>query len=89
MLVKLIQDQAHAIHEAVHVRRGTLVVGRALMRNECLLECLEISHPLEGKSVRLNIRLVEDDNERELGLVKDTEESQPRSTLKTGQEGLD
>jgi hypothetical protein len=29
--------------------------------------------------MRLNIGLVEDDNERELGLVKDAEEYQPRS----------
>jgi hypothetical protein len=79
MLVKLIQDKAHAIHEAVHVRRGTLVIRCALMRCKCFLECFEISHPLDSKCMRLNIGLVEDDNERELGLVKDAEEYQPRS----------
>jgi hypothetical protein len=73
MLVKLVQDKAHAIHEAVHVPRGTLVIGRGLMGCECFLECFEISHPLEGKCMRLNISLVEDDDERKLGLVKNTE----------------
>ena len=83
MLVKLIQDEAHAIHETVHIRRGTLVVGRALMRCQCFLERLEISHPLEGKCVWLNINLVEDDDERKFGLVKDTEEYL-LATLTTG-----
>jgi hypothetical protein len=72
MLVKLVQDKAHAIHETVHVRRCTLVVHRALVRCEGFLKRLEISHPLEGKCVRLNICLVEDNDERELCLVKDT-----------------
>jgi hypothetical protein len=74
MLVKLVQDKAHAIHETVHVSRCTLVVRRALMRCEGFLKRLEISHPLEGKCMRLDIRLVEDHDERKLCLVEDTDE---------------
>ena len=73
MLVKLVQDEAHAIHETVHVRWCTFVVRRALVRCEGFLKRLEISHPFEGKLVRLNIRLVEDHDEWKFCLVKDTE----------------
>ena len=78
VLVKLVQDKAHAIHETVHVRRCTLVVRRALVRREGFLKRLKVSHPLEGKCVGLGIRLVEDHDERKLCLVKDTERCQPR-----------
>jgi hypothetical protein len=74
MLVEFVEDEAHAIHEAIHVRRCPLVVGRVLMRCERFLEHLEISHPFEGERVRLDVGLVEDDDERKLGLVKDTGE---------------
>jgi len=75
VFIKLIEDKAHAVHETVHVRRCTLVVCRALVRCQCFLECLEISHPLEGKSMRLDIDLVKDDDKRKLGLVEDTEKA--------------
>ena len=31
VLVELVEDETHAVHEAVHVRRLALVVRRALM----------------------------------------------------------
>jgi hypothetical protein len=87
MLVKFIQDKAHAVHETVHIGRSAFVVSRTLMGSERLLECLEISHPLERKGVRLNIRLVEYDDEGQLGLVEDTEEYEPCRKKKTEHEG--
>ena len=72
MLVKLIQNQTHAIHEAIHVCRRALVVSRASVRRKCFLESLKILHPVECKIVRLRIDLVEDNNEGKLGLVEYT-----------------
>ena len=72
MLVKLVQDETHAVHEAVHVPRCALVVGRALVRCEGFLKCLKVSHPFERKGVGLGVGFVEDDDERKLGLVEDT-----------------
>lgn len=73
MLVKLIQNQAHAVHETVHVRRCAIIICRALMCCKRFLKYFEILHPLECKVVWLNIGLVEDDYKRELGLVQDAE----------------
>jgi hypothetical protein len=72
MLVKLVQNKAHAIHEAVHVRWCTIVVGRALVCCEGFLEFFKVLHPFECKSVGLGISFVEDDDEWKLGLVEDT-----------------
>ncbi len=78
MLVKFIQNQAHAIHEAIHVGRCALIVSRASMRCKCFLESLKVLHPVECKIVRLCIGLVENDNEGKLGLVEYAEKYERR-----------
>ena len=58
MLVKLIQNQAHAVHEAVHVGWFAFGVPRPWMGSKSELECFEILHPLESKIVGLGVRFV-------------------------------
>lgn len=72
MLIKFIQNQAHAIHEAIHVGRCALVVSGASVRQECFLEGLKVLHPVECKIVRLCIDFVENNNEGKLCLVEYT-----------------
>ena len=71
VLVKLVQHQTHAVHEAVHVCRLALVVRRALMRRQSSLERLKVLHPLHCKVVCLYIGFVEDEDEREFCFVQD------------------
>jgi hypothetical protein len=71
VLVKLVQDETHAVHEAVHVRWCAVVVGRALVGCEGFLESLKVLHPFKCKGMGLDISFVEDDNEGKLGLVQD------------------
>ena len=59
MLVELIEDQAHAVHEAIHVRRLSLVVCCTTVRGQCFLERFEVLHPLQSEVVGLNIGFVE------------------------------
>lgn len=70
MLVELVEHEAHAVHEAVHVRRLALVVCRALVRRKRGLEGLKVLHPLDGEVVRVHVCLVEDKDEREFGFVE-------------------
>jgi hypothetical protein len=79
MLVKLIQDEAHAIHETVHVCWCAIVIRRALVGCKGFLEGLKVSHPLECKGVWLDIDFVEDDDERKLCLVEDTGGTKPET----------
>ena len=39
---------------------------------QCVLECLEIPHPVDGEVARLNVCLVEHENEWQAGFVEDT-----------------
>ena len=71
VLVELVEYQAHAIHEAVHVRRFALFVARVAMGGQRRLERLKILHPFDGEIMGLYIGLVEDQDKRELGLVQD------------------
>ena len=84
MLIELIQDQAHAIHEAVHVRRLAVRVCRAAVTGECGLEGFEVVHPLEREVVRGDIGFIEDENEGQFGFVEDAGEG-----LGGGKEGRD
>jgi hypothetical protein len=70
MLIKLIQHQAHGIHQTVHIPR-TILASLVPSREERFLERLEIAHPFEGKGVGLDVRLVEDENEGKAGFVED------------------
>jgi hypothetical protein len=60
VLVKFVEYQTHAVHEAVHVRRFTLFVIRIAVGSQRCLESFKVSHPLNRKIVGLNISLVED-----------------------------
>lgn len=82
MLIKLIKNEAHAIHEAVHIGWFSFVICCPAMRSEGGLESLEILHPFDCEVMRLNVSLIEDEDERQLCLVKNTEElglAPPRS----------
>ena len=72
MFVEFVKHEAHAVHEAVHVRWLALVVRRALVSRKRGLERLEVLHPLDSEVVRLYVGLIEYQDERQLGLVQDT-----------------
>lgn len=74
VLVKLVEHQAHAVHQAVHVP-WTVVASRIPAVEQGRLERLKIAHPLDRKVVWLDIGLVEDEDEGEAGLVEDTEDA--------------
>ena len=60
MFIELVEHEAHAVHQAVHVCGLALVVRCSLMRRKRCLERLEVVHPFDGEIVRSYIRLVED-----------------------------
>ena len=64
VFIELVQDQTHAIHKAIHVRRFTFVVGGSLVCSKGLLERFEVLHPLDRKFMRLYIGLIEYQDER-------------------------
>lgn len=70
MLVKLVQNQTHAVHQTVHVCRLTLFIPRSRMRRQRRLKRLKVLHPLDRKIVRRHVRLVEHEYKRELRLVQ-------------------
>ena len=71
VFVELVENEAHAVHEAVHVRRLALVVGRPLVCGKRGLESLKVLHPLHCKVVRADVGLVKDENERKFCFVQD------------------
>ena len=70
MLIELIQDQAHAVHQAVHVRRLAVRVCRAAVTGERGLEGFEVVHPLECEVVRGDVGFIEDEDEGQFGFVE-------------------
>ena len=72
VLVELVQNKTHAVHEAVHVRRLALLVGRASVRGKRGLERFEVLHPLERELVWLDVGFVEYEDEGEFCFVEDT-----------------
>jgi hypothetical protein len=72
MLIKLVENKAHTVHETVHVCGFSLVVGRAFMCGESSLESFEVLHPLDREIMWLDVGFVEDQNEREFRLVQNT-----------------
>ena len=72
VLVELVKYQTHAIHKAVHIRRFALFIARIAVGGQRCLERFEILHPLDRKIMGLYIRLVEDEDKRELCFVQDT-----------------
>lgn len=59
MLVKLVQNQAHTVHQAVHIRRLPFRILGPTVGSQRSLELFKIPHPLHRKRVRLHVRLVE------------------------------
>lgn len=88
MLVELVEHQAHAVHQAVHVPRS-VVASRIPAVEQGRLERLKVAHPLDRKVVRLDVGLVEDEDEGKAGLVEDTEDAsgQLERTRCDGREG--
>ena len=74
MLIELIQDQTHAVHQAVHVRRLAVRVCRAAVTGERGLEGFEVVHPLECEVVRGDIGFIEDEDEGQFGFVENAGE---------------
>ena len=72
VLVELVEDETHAVHEAVHVGWLAFVVGGSLVSSERSLEGLEVLHPLDREVVRSYICLVEDEDEGKFCFVEDT-----------------
>ena len=70
MLVKLVQNQAHTVHQAVHIRRFPFRILRPAVSGKGSLELFEIPHPLHRKRVGLHVRLVENEDKRQLGFVE-------------------
>jgi hypothetical protein len=73
VLVELVEDERHRVHERVHVGRLAVAVAARTgrVRVQCRLERLKVRHPLERKGVRVRVGLVEDEDERQFGLVQD------------------
>lgn len=71
IFVKLVENQTHTVHQTVHVRRFAFRIPRPAVSSKSRLEFFKILHPLYRKRVRLNVRLVKDKNEWQLGFVKD------------------
>lgn len=71
VLVELIQDKAHTVHQAAHIGWLALRISRARMSRQCRLEFFKIIHPLQGKIMFLDISFVEYQDERKLCFVKD------------------
>lgn len=74
MLIKLIQNQAHAVHEAIHVVRVPVPTTAAFttstsVSRERFLKSLEVLHPFDREFVLLHVGFIEDEDERELRLV--------------------
>lgn len=80
MLIELLQNETHTVHEAVHVVRIAIpttttlntAASPASVRRERSLESFKILHPLDGKIVLLDVSLIEDEDEGELRLVQYT-----------------
>ncbi len=86
VLVKFVQDETHAVHEAVHVRGFTLGIPCTTVGSKSLLEHFEIFHPVNRKIVRLHISFVENQDKRQLCFVKNAIN---RCSLSTSQSMLD
>jgi len=73
MIVELVKDKAHAIHQRVHVVRFSILVASSpalsTVLYECSLEGFKVVHPFNSEVVRLDIGLIEDEDEGKLGLV--------------------
>ncbi len=74
MLVKLVQDQAHAVHEAIHIVWISVPATAAFatstpMSREGFLEGFKVFHPFYCEFVLLDVGFVENEDERELRLV--------------------
>ena len=72
VFVELVKNETHAVHETVHVRGFSFVVGRPLVCGESGLERFEVLHPFHSKVMRLNIGFVEDKNEGQFGFIQNT-----------------
>ena len=70
VLVELLEDEAHARHQAARIRHLAMLVSAPLAQRR--LVRFKVLHPLDGEIVRLNVNLVEDEDEWQAGLVKDS-----------------
>ena len=76
--VKLVEHQAHRVHQRVHVISFPIpALGRRL---QGFLEELPVVHPVDGEFVGLHVGLVEHEDEGESSLVQDSK------TRRTGKE---
>lgn len=71
VLIELVQYETHAVHEAVHVPWSALAAVAPAV-DERLLKRLKVAHPLDCKLVRGDVDLVEDEDERQPGLVQNS-----------------
>lgn len=69
MLIELVQDETHAIHETIHVGGLAFGVSRPTVRGKRRLKSLKILHPFQGKVVWLDIGLVKDEDEWQFRFV--------------------
>jgi hypothetical protein len=72
VLVEFVEDQTHAVHQAIHIRGLAFRVSGAAVGGQSELEGLKVCHPLECEIVWLHIGLIEDQDERQLRFVQDT-----------------
>jgi hypothetical protein len=72
VFIEFVKYETHTIHETVHVSRLALRVPCAAVRRKGSLEHFKVLHPLQRKVMRLNISLIEDENEGQFCFVKDT-----------------
>jgi len=70
VLVELLQNEAHARHQAARVRHLAVLIPASLAQRR--LVGFKVLHPLDGEIVRLDVNLVEDEDEWQAGLVKDS-----------------
>jgi hypothetical protein len=68
-LIEFVQDQTHRVHQRVHViSLAVPALGGSLQR---FLEELPVVHPVDCELMRLNVGLVEDENEGKTGFIQD------------------
>lgn len=72
MFIKFVQDETHAVHKRIHIRRFPFCIRGATVGCESGLERFEILHPFQSEIMRLHIGFVEDKNKWKFRLVKDT-----------------
>lgn len=72
MFIKFVKDKTHAVHQAVHICRFTILVGRTMVRGKRRLESFKVLHPFKCKVMWLNVGFIEDEYEGKLRFVQNT-----------------